>query len=64
MRSKMDKQADAVAEIVLTLPELPTSRDVLKALTKAYRAGWHDALDQSAAALAEALAHSTRRQAG
>lgn len=32
-------QADEVARIALSIPEKPTSRDVLVALTKAYRAG-------------------------
>lgn len=32
-------QADEVAQIALSIPEKPTSRDVLVALTKAYRAG-------------------------
>ena len=33
-------QANAIADIAIQLPEQPTSRDILTALTKAYRAGF------------------------
>lgn len=33
-------QANAIADIALSIPEKPTSRDILAALTKAYRSGF------------------------
>ena len=45
-----------IAVIALGIPVQPVTRDILLALTKAYRAGWADALNQSAAKLGEALA--------
>lgn len=59
-----EKQADTIAVIALALPEQPVTRDVLLALTKAYRAGWEHALNQSSVDLARALAITNRRQAG
>lgn len=58
------RQADSIAVIALGLPEQPVTRDVLLALTKAYRAGWEHALTQSSVDLARALAYTNRRQAG
>lgn len=55
------RQADSVAAIALQLPEQPTTRDVLLALAQSYRAGWRDALNQSACDLGKALAQVARR---
>ena len=45
-------QAQAVAEIALSLPEKPTAIDVLRALNRSYEAGCHDTAGQIAITLA------------
>lgn len=63
--SASERQADTIAVIALALPEQPVTRDILMALTKAYRAGWQAALDQNAADLKRALVDiAQRNQAG
>lgn len=62
--SPSERQSDSIATIALELPEQPVTRDVLLALTKAWRAGWEHALNQSATDLGRALAYVNRKQAG
>jgi len=53
--SQSSRQADSIAAIALELPEQPTTRDILRCLALAYRAGWRAALSQPATELALAL---------
>jgi len=62
--SQSSRQADAIARIALELTDRMTNRDVLASLLKAYRAGWHDALDQSAADLGKAIIQHAREGEG
>jgi len=53
--SQSSRQADSIAAIALELPEQPTTRDILQALARSYKAGWSAALNQPPNALALAL---------